>query len=140
MNIEQINLVSNRIIKYKNLIKCLQEELNSDSEYINYGVILSGFGYFGNSIGIDELKEITHKVESEISEGKENVQVTINHTQEYADSWSEWESDVTKVEITGDVIMTDEEIQLKKTEKLAEIERLENEIKRLEVELKELCL
>ena len=137
MNVEQINLISNKIIKYKNLIRCLKEELENSSEYIKFHEEIENYGFYGNSLGEYEIGNIYNNIKFHQSQSdKDNVRVTIEHTSEYQDQWSEFETDVTNVVIYADIKFTDEEIESKKVEKLAEIERLESEVIRLEEELK----
>ena len=65
----------------------------------------------------------------------DNIRVKIEHTTENTDPWEDYETDVTNVTIYADVSFSEKEIEDAKNIKLAKIEELKVDMKKLEDEL-----
>jgi len=135
-SILHINNLSNNIIKIQNEINLLMEELSKDLSYIHYNKELDNYGYYGHKLSVYEMSEIITHMKSHESESNSDVSVKIEHTTENTDPWEDYESDVTNIKIYADVSFSEKEIEDAKNIKLAKIEELEIDMKRLEEELK----
>lgn len=132
----KINQISNSIITLQNKIRKLGEDIIKDVDYIHYDSEVSSFGYYGDSLGFDEMTEIMTSMRSQETSKNDNIRVRIEHTTENTDSWEDYESDVTNITIYADVSFSEKEIEDAKNIKLAKIEELKVDMKRLEAELK----
>ena len=132
----KINQISNSIITLQNKIRVLEEDINKDIDYIHYDAEISSFGYYGNSLGLDEMAEIMTSMKSQEIAQNDNIRVRIEHTAENTEPWEDYESDVTNITIYADVSFSEKEIEDAKNIKLAKIEELKVDMKRLEEELK----
>ena len=131
----KINQISNSIITLQNKIRVLEEDINKDIDYIHYNAEISSFGYYGDSLGFDEMTEIMTRMKSQEITQNDNIRVRIEHTTENTDPWEDCESDVTNVTIYADVSFSEKEIEDAKNIKLAKIEELKVDMKKLEDEL-----
>lgn len=134
-SILHINSLSNNIIKIQNEINLLTEDLNKDWHYIHYNKELDNYGYYGHRLNIDEMSEIITHMKSHESESNSDISVKIEHTTENTDPWEDYESDVTNITIYADVSFSEKKIEDAKNIKLAKIEELKVDMKRLEDEL-----
>ena len=132
----KINQISNSIITLQNKIRLLEEDINKDIDYIHYDTEISSFGYYGDSIGFDEMTEIMTSMKSQKTSKNDNIRVRIEHTTENTDPYEDYESDVTNITIYADVSFSEKEIEDSKNIKLAKIDELKVDMKRLEEELK----
>ena len=132
----KINQISNSIITLQNKIRELGEDINKDVDYIHYDSEVSSFGYYGCSLGFDEMTEIMTNMKSQEIAQNDNIRVRIEHTTENTDPWEDYESDVTNVTIYADVSFSEKEIEDAKNIKLVKIEELKVDMKKLEDELK----
>ena len=137
-SILHINSLSNNIIKIQNEINLLTEELSKDIDYIHYDAEISSFGYYGDSLGFDEIAEIMTSMKSQEIAQNDNIRVKIEHTTENTDPYEDYETDVTNITIYADVSFSEKEVEDAKNIKLAKIEELKVDMKRLEEELREL--
>ena len=135
-SILHINSLSNNIIKIQNEINLLMEELNKDWNYIHYNKEVDFFNYYGNRLNVCEMSDIISHMKSHESESNSDISVKIEHTTENTDPWEDYESDVTNITIYADVSFSEKEIEDSKNIKLAKIEELKVDMKRLEEELK----
>ena len=131
----KINQISNSIITLQNKIRLLEEDINKDIDYIHYDTEISSFGYYGDSLGFDEMTEIMTSMKSQKIAQNDNIRVRIEHTTENTDPWEDYESDVTNITIYADVSFSEKEIEDAKNIKLAKMEELKVDMKRLEEEL-----
>ena len=134
----KINQISSSIITLQNKIRVLEEDINKDIDYIHYNAEISSFGYYGDSLGFDEMTEIMTRMKSQEITQNDNIRVRIEHTTENTDPWEDCESDVTNVTIYADVSFSEKEIEDAKNIKLAKIEELKVDMKKLEDELVEM--
>ena len=132
----KINQISNSIITLQNKIRALEEDINKDWNYIHYNEEVDCFNYYGHRLSVDEMSEIITHMKSHESESNSDVSVKIEHTTENTDPWEDYESDVTNITIYADVSFSEKEIEDAKNIKLAKIEELKVDMKRLEEELK----
>ena len=139
-SILHINSLSNNIIKIQNEINLLTEELNKDWNYIHYNEEVDCFNYYGHRLSVDEMSEIVTHMKSHESESNSDVSVRIEHTTENTDPWEDYESDVTNITIYADVSFSEKEVEDAKNIKLAKIEELKVDMKRLEEELIQIVL
>ena len=135
-SILNINSLSNNIIKIQNEINLLTEELNKDWNYIHYNEEVDYFNYYGNRLNIDEMSEIITHMKSHESESNSDISVKIEHTTENTDPYEDYESDVTNITIYADVSFSEKEVEDSKNIKLAKIDELKVDMKRLEEDLK----
>ena len=135
-SILHINSLSNNIIKIQNEINLLVEQLSKDVNYIHYNKELDNYGYYGHRLSVDEMSEIVTHMKSHESESNSDIYVKIEHATENTDPWEDYELDVTNITIYADVSFSEKEIEDAKNIKLAKIEELEVDMKRLEEELK----
>ena len=131
----KINQISNSIITLQNKIRVLEEDINKDIDYIHYDVEITSFGYYGDSLGFDEMTEIMTSMKSQEITQNDNIRVRIEHTTENTDPWEDYESDVTNITIYADVSFSEKEVEDAKNIKLAKIEELKVDMKKLEDEL-----
>ena len=135
-SIFHINSLSNNIIKIQNEINLLTEELNKDWNYIHYNEEVDCFNYYGHRLNINEMSNIINHMKSHESESNSDISVKIEYTTENTDPWEDYESDVTNITIYADVSFSEKEIEDSKNIKLAKIDELKVDMKRLEEELK----
>ena len=135
-SILHINSLSNNIIKIQNEINLLVEQLSKNLNYIHYNKELDNYGYYGHRLNINEMSDIITHMKSHESESNSDVSVKIEHTTENTDPWEDYESDVTNITIYADVSFSEKEIEDAKNIKLAKIEELKVDMKKLEDELK----
>ena len=131
----KINQISSSIITLQNKIRVLEEDINKDIDYIHYNAEISSFGYYGDSLDFDQITEIMTSMKSQEITQNDNIRVRIEHTTENTDPWEDCESDVTNVTIYADVSFSEKEIEDAKNIKLAKIEELKVDMKKLEDEL-----
>ena len=136
----KINQISNSIITLQNKIRVLEEDINKDIDYIHYDTEISSFGYYGDSLGLDEMAEIMTSMKSQEIAQNDNIRVRIEHTTENTDPWEDYESDVTNVTIYADVSFSEKEVEDAKNIKLAKIEELKVDLNRLEEEMIQIVL
>lgn len=132
----KINQISNSIITLQNKIRVLEEDINKDIDYIHYDAEISSFGYYGNSLGFDEMTEIITSMKSQEIAQNDNIRVRIEHTTENTDPYEDYETDVTNITIYADVSFSEKEVEDAKSIKLVKIEELKVDMKRLEEELR----
>ena len=135
-SILHINSLSNNIIRIQNEINSLTEDLNKDWNYIHCNEEVDCFNYYGNRLSVDEMSEIVTYMKSHESESNSDVSVKIEHTTENTEPWEDYESDVTNITIYADVSFSEKEAEDAKNIKLAKIEELKVDMKKLEEELK----
>ena len=82
------------------------------------------------------MSEIITHMKSHESESNSDVSVKIEHTTENTDPYEDYETDVTNITIYADVSFSEKEIEDAKNIKLAKIEELEVDMKKLEEELR----
>ena len=82
------------------------------------------------------MTEIMTSMKSQETSKNDNIRVRIEHTTENIDPYEDYESDVTNITIYADVSFSEKEVEDAKNIKLAKIEELKVDMKRLEEELK----